>query len=143
MAEQTLWPGSVVVALASTAEPLVQVGQLLQPGLLKISKVAVQAPAEVIVLVRGEIGVGPVGSPAEQEELGLMHTGTQIAWTPVVVIVVTGVLQGFLSPGRVPRVVSERGGLLFPGSVPRNVVVGSGEAKTLTRKMSAGCASQK
>lgn len=60
-----------------------------------------------------------------------MHTGTQIGWIPVVVIVATGVLQGLLSPGRVPRVVSARGGLLFPGSVPRNVDVVSGEAKTL------------
>lgn len=90
-----------------------------------------------MVSVRGGRGIGPVGSPAEQEEVGVMHTGAQTARSRVVVSVATGVVQGLSSPGRVPRFVADRGGLLFPGSVPRNVV-GSGKAKTLTTMLAGG-----
>lgn len=88
------------------------------------------------MVVEGGVGVGPVGSPAEHDEVTLAQTGRQMTCGIVVVTVVTGVLQGLLSPGRVPSVVSALGGLLSPGSVPRKLDVGCGEAKALVEEVS-------
>lgn len=71
-----------------------------------------QAPDETIVSVTGGVGVGPVGSPAEQAEVGTRHTGpSQMTRRAVVVTVATGVLQGLSSPGSVPRKVEVSAGL--------------------------------
>lgn len=54
VAEQTLWPGSDV-CLALSAELVVQVGQLPQPGLLKIFLMLAWCQAEVYrVIIRFE-----------------------------------------------------------------------------------------
>lgn len=72
----------------------VHVAQLPQPGLLKTSTVAVHAPlAASSVVVVGGRGVGPVGSPAEQLEVGAMQTGQTPNRKGVVVVVVEGVAQ--------------------------------------------------
>lgn len=86
----------------------VHVAQLPQPGLLKTSTVAVHAPlAASRVVVVGGRGVGPVGSPAEQLEVGTMQTGQIPKRNGVVVVVVEGVTQYVV------------------------VAVGAGDAKTL------------
>lgn len=56
------------------------------------------------MVVRGAAGVGPVGSPAEHDEVGLRQTGRQTpSGAAVVVMVATGVRHPLSSPGRVPR----------------------------------------
>lgn len=82
---------------------------------------AVHAPEAAIVDVTGGFGVGPVGSPAEHDEVGLRQTGRQMGWGSVVVMEATGVLQGLSSPGSVPRSVV--------------VALGLGEASTLRAHM--------
>lgn len=67
------------------------------------SRVAVQAPDDTMVSVTGGLGVGPVGSPDEHWEVGARQAMSQTGWITVVVMLVTGVLQGLLSPGRVPK----------------------------------------
>lgn len=110
------------------------------------------APEGATVSVTGGRGVGPVGSPAEQADVGTMHTirsAKQMARRRVVVTVATGVVHGLSSPGRVPRFVMDvvKGllspgrvpryvvdvveGLLSPGRVPRKVVSGLGDARAL------------
>lgn len=69
------------------------------------SRVAVQAPDDTTVSVTGGLGVGPVASPDEHCEVGARQAMSQTGCNTVVVMLATGVLQGLLSPGRVPRYV--------------------------------------
>lgn len=58
------------------------------------------APARWMVDVEGGAGVGPVASPAEHTELGLVQTGTHIPpLRPEAVMVARGASQGSSSPG--------------------------------------------
>lgn len=103
-------PGRLVCLARTPPCALVHVGQLSQPGLSNTSRVAVHAPDGATVLVTGGFGVGPVGSPDEQLEVGTMQTGRQWTASSVVVMVATGVLQGLSSPGSVPKFVGEEFG---------------------------------
>lgn len=83
-------PGEAAAAVLVMATE-VHVAQLPQPGLLITSTVAVHAPLDACrVVVVGGRGVGPVGSPAEQVDVGTMQTGQIPNRIGFVVTVVTG-----------------------------------------------------
>lgn len=126
-------PGSVVCLASRSAlawthrpvttgpeAPVVHVGQLPQPGLLSTETVSVHAPEDTLsVEVTGGRGVGPVGSPAEQLDVGTRHAGHTPNRMGVVVMVVVGVRHPLLtSPGRV--LASRRARVCSsPGRVPK------------------------